>query len=112
MNRRQFLKSCGLAAAFIAAPNLAFTGTAQAKTKINDVIPSGFNYGDFDPKLEYRNTVMVEGSSDYAIKRAISVLEIDMTRCVPPRYRASKVSYIINKMEFGRVYSVSWKYSP
>jgi len=107
MNRRNFLKACGMTAAVVAAPNLAFAN------QIEDVIPEGIDYSQFDPTERYGNSVMVTGTSDDLIKKAISVLEENMVKVIPPTYR-KKVEYIVQKghYDYGHLTGVGWKYSP
>lgn len=110
MNRRNFLKACGLSAAVIAAPNLVFANTELAEIPA-DKIKVG-NYSDFNPSHEYGNGVIGTGTDKEAAKKMIGVLEKDMITVIPPRYR-KYVEYLVRKnLDYGHTMSIAWKYSP
>lgn len=114
MNRRNFLKACGLSAAVIAAPNLAFANTEKAKELIEEIQPEVNFYTEFDPTKRYGNEMVVSDLSKTSMKRYIAHLEEDMVRTIPPSYRRY-VEYIVHRGQgiFGEESNaIGWHYSP
>lgn len=115
MNRRAFLKFCGVVAASLYATRMAIGSEVVEIREVGE-------YPDFDPRKEYGDYVVLNDEEafrkDAHIRRQIfEIVERDMRFTIPPEYR-SRVTYSFDGPvpttydPLVELFYLRWRYAP